>query len=85
MLAWRYRFCLVRLPHRVLRSWYWRPVWLEFKGKDFPSDVDDLRPRRLVCGLCTHMIDQPGWPKHQQVVLAFMPVRSASPSSAVIT
>jgi len=55
---------------RVLRSWYWRPVWLELEGKDFQQMWSTSDRGDWLLWFCTHMIDQPGWPTHQQVVLA---------------
>lgn len=55
---------------RVLRSWYWHPVWLEIEGKDFRQMWATSDRGDWLLWFCTHMIDQPGWPTHQQVVLA---------------
>ena len=51
-------------------SWYWEPVGREIEGKDLhqmwnTSDRDDW-----LLWFCAHMIGKPGWPTHQQVVLA---------------
>jgi len=55
---------------RVLRSWYWHPVWLELEGKDLQQMWTTTDCGDWLLWFCTHMIDQPGWPTHQQVVLA---------------
>lgn len=55
---------------RVLGSWYWHPVWLEFEGQDFKQMWTTSDRGDWLLWFCTHMIDQPGWPTHQQVVLA---------------
>jgi TPR repeat protein len=55
---------------RVLSSWYWHPVWLEFEGQDFKQMWTTCDRGDWLLWFCTHMIDQPGWPTHQQVVLA---------------
>lgn len=55
---------------RVLRSWYWHPVWLELDGKSFQQMWTTCDRGDWLLWFCTHMIGQPGWPTHQQVVLA---------------
>ena len=55
---------------RALRSWYWHPVWLELDGKDLQQMWATTDRGDWLLWFCTHMIDQPGWPTHQQVVLA---------------
>jgi tetratricopeptide (TPR) repeat protein len=55
---------------RILRSWYWHPVWLEVEGQDFRQMWTTSDRGDWLLWFCTHMIDQPGWPTHQQVVLA---------------
>ena len=69
----------------VLRSWYWRPVWLEFKGKDFHQMWTTSDRGDWLLWFCTHMIDQTRMAKASTSRSRLMPVRSASPSSAVIT
>lgn len=54
---------------RILRSWYWHPVWLELEGKDLQQMWATTDRGDWLLWFCTHMIDQPGWPTHQQVVL----------------
>jgi tetratricopeptide (TPR) repeat protein len=54
---------------RVLRRWYWHPVWLEIEGKDFQQMWATSDRGDWLLWFCIHMIDQPGWPTHQQVVL----------------
>jgi hypothetical protein len=55
---------------RVLRSWYWHPVWLELDGKNFQQMWTTCERGDWLLWFCTHMIGQPGWPTHQQIVLA---------------
>ena len=54
----------------ALRSWYWHPVWLELEGKDLQQMWSTSDRGDWLLWFCTHMIGQPGWPTHQQVVLA---------------
>jgi hypothetical protein len=54
---------------RVLRSWYWYPVWLEIMGKDFRQMWTNCERGDWLLWFCTHMIGQPGWPTHQEIVL----------------
>ncbi len=55
---------------RVLRSWYWHPVWLNIEGKDFQQMWMTSDRGDWLLWFCTHMINQPGWPTQQEVVLA---------------
>ena len=55
---------------RALRSWYWHPVWLELEGKNFKQMWTTSDRGDWLLWFCTHMINQPGWPTHQHVVLA---------------
>ena len=55
---------------RVLRSWYWHPVWLNIQGKDFQQMWMTSDRGDWLLWFCTHMINHPGWPTHQEVVLA---------------
>lgn len=54
---------------RVLRSWYWHDVWLELEGKSFQQMWTTCDRGDWLLWFCTHMIGQPGWPTHQQIVL----------------
>src|SRR5712671_6889835 len=55
---------------RVLRSWYWHPVWLELEGKNLQQMWSSSERGDWLLWFCTHMTNHPGWPTHQQVVLA---------------
>lgn len=54
----------------VLRSWYWYPVWLQIKGKDFRQMWVNCDRGDWLLWFCTHMIGQPEWPTHQEIVRA---------------
>ena len=55
---------------RALRSWYWHPVWLELEGKNLDQMWATTDRGDWLLWFCTHMIGHPGWPTHQQIVLA---------------
>lgn len=55
---------------RALRSWYWEPVCREIEGKDLQQMWSSSDRGDWLLWFCTHFIGLPGWPTHQQVVLA---------------
>jgi tetratricopeptide (TPR) repeat protein len=55
---------------RTLRSWIWYPTWLKHEGKDFQQMWTTSDDGEWLLWFCTHMINQPGWPTHQQLVFA---------------
>jgi len=55
---------------RARRSWYWEEVRRAIEGKELRGMWDTCERGDWLLWFSAHMIGKPGWPTHQQVVLA---------------
>ena len=55
---------------RERSSWYWEPVRREVQGKNLEQTWNTSERGDWLLWFSAHMIGKPGWPTHQQVVLA---------------
>jgi hypothetical protein len=55
---------------RVKKSWYWEDLRHSIKGQDLRTMWDTCENGEWLLWFAAHMIGKPGWPSHQQVVLA---------------
>jgi hypothetical protein len=58
------------IEKRARNSWYWEGLRRSIKGQDLRTMWNTCENGEWLLWFAAHMIGKPGWPSHQQVVLA---------------